>query len=210
MGGLNQQINLYREDAPGGALARGTRPLLVAVVGACAILVTLAAVGELYLSKIEQERENVAAKLDAQRARLESFRATLKKPEIDPFLESELSALQSQQRRLNTSLAMISRAQDEGARDVSAFFAGLARNTIEGLWFSNVGLSAGGSEVLLKGKTLQPELVPRLLQILADEKAFAGRTFRKGSFKRSDQEDENSPVEFELRSAATDEVGDAG
>lgn len=210
MGGLVQQVNLYRGESEAVTVSGSTRALLLAAVAAVVVVLVMAGAGELYLSDVQRQRDAVADKLDAQRAELEQFRQTLSAPAVDPFLESEIVSLRTQQRLLDTNLLMISRARQAGAQDVSDFFAGLARNRLDGLWFDAVGLSAGGSEVLLRGRTTQPALVPRLLQILAGEQAFAGRTFRKVSFLRSDRDDHDSPVEFELRSASSEEVSDAG
>lgn len=210
MGGLVQQINLYRGDKRGASVSNSTRALLAAGVGAIVVVLLLAGGGEFYLHDLQQRRAAVAAKLENQRARVEQFRTTLVAPTVDPFLEAEVDKLRAKQRYLNANLVTIARAQDAGASDVSGFFAGLARNTLDGLWFSSVGLSAGGEQVLLKGKAVEPALVPRLLQMLAAEQAFAGRAFRKVSFVRSVQDDTSSPVEFELRSASPDEVDDAG
>ena len=63
--------------------------------------------------------------------------------------------------------------------------------------------------MLLKGRTVGPELVPRLLQILAGEQAFAGRSFRKVTFERQESES-GALIDFELRSAQSEEIDDAG
>ena len=63
--------------------------------------------------------------------------------------------------------------------------------------------------MLLKGQALEPELVPQLLQTLAHEPAFSGRSFRKVTFERRDLE-VRQVVEFELRSAESGELDDAG
>ena len=173
------------------------------------MVVILAGAGEFYLSDVQSHRDAVAARLTAQRNEFERVKASLAAPGVDPFLESEIAALRHQQRRLNANLDAIGSLQNPKASVFSEFFGGLARHPVEGLWFSNVGLAAGGSEVLLKGVTTEPSLVPQLLQTLAAEKAFAGRTFRRVSLQRQDG-DASGPVEFELRSAVAEEGEDAG
>ena len=63
--------------------------------------------------------------------------------------------------------------------------------------------------MVLRGQTTEPALIPRLLQTLAAEKAFSGRTFRNVTFERR-EESPGAVVDFELRSAQAEEVGDAG
>lgn len=209
MGGLVQQVNLYRGDPKADAAGANARMLLFAGVGALLAVLVLAVAGEFYLHGIESDRNAIAAKLRAQQDTLAGMRETLIAPEIDPFLTAELQRLRQMQGDLNANLIAVSKHASTTADGFSEFFGGLARNTVDGLWFSNVGLMAGGREVLLKGQTTQASLVPRLLQTLAAERAFAGRTFRKVSFERNESEGD-ALVEFELRSANASEVEDAG
>ncbi len=206
---MTQQVNLYRVAPAATSTSRSTRLLLLAGIVSAVAVLGLAAVGELHLAQVRKQHDATAANLERQRADVARLRGSLVAPPLDPFLESELSALRAQLRVLNANLVAIDRERASASRHFSAFFASLARNHVPGLWFSNVGLSAGGSEVLLKGKTTQPALVPRLLQTLAGEQAFAGRTFRRVTFQREDDGD-GAVVGFELRSANAAEDGDAG
>lgn len=206
---MPQQINLYRGDESAQPMDASARLLLMSSVLALAAVLLVAGFGEYYLRSVRIQRDAVAQNLAVKNAELEALRDKLVAPAVDPFLEAELAGLARRQRHLNANLAAMSRHQSSRDAGFSAFFAGLARNPVNGLWFSNVGLSAGGNEVLLKGSTTQPALVPRLLQELAAEPAFAGRTFRRASFQRG-RDDDRGIVEFELRSGKAEEVGDAG
>lgn len=215
MGGLAgrtdtlQQVNLYRHRGATAASAGGTRRLLFAGVGALLLLVALGVGGEVYLYRLEAQRADVAAALHRQQAALAAMQQRIAEAAVDRFLEAELSRLREARARLQVNLGAIARHSARSRTGFSEFFAGLARNTLEGLWLDNVGLSAGGAEMRLKGQAVEPELVPRLLQALSAERAFLGRTFRKVSFERQPR-DAGSTVEFELRSAPAQEVGDAG
>lgn len=209
MGSLVQQVNLYRGHDSSDATGDGPKVLLFTGVGALVLVLMLAAAGELYLSGVTADRALVAENLRNREAQLARFESTLSSPEVDPFLQAELERLRRTQARLNTNLVAIARHTGTRSSGFSAYFSGLARNTLDGLWFNNVAVSAGGEEMLLKGQAIEPELVPRLLQTLAAEQAFAGRTFRKVSFERQ-QLDTGTVIDFELRSAQTEEVDDAG
>ena len=209
MGGLVQQINLYRgHDAANTADAK-VRVLLFTGVGALCLVLVLALAGELYLSGVAADRALVAENLRTREAALAKFASTLTTPVIDPHLEAELMRLREVKDNLNANLVAVAQQIGTRSNGFSAYFAGLARNTLDGLWFKNVALSAGGEEMLLKGRATEPELVPRLLQTLAVERAFAGRAFRNVSFERQELE-AGSLVDFELRSAQSEEVDDAG
>jgi hypothetical protein len=209
MGGLVQQINLYRgHDAKSTANAN-VRLLLISGVGAICLVLVLAIAGKIYMSGVAADRALVAESLRNREAELAKFSATFTVPAIDPHLEAELTRLRAVRDGMNTNLVLIARQTGTRSEGFSAYFGGLARNTLDGLWFNNVAVSAGGEEMLLKGRTVGPELVPRLLQTLAGEQAFAGRSFRKVTFERQESES-GALIDFELRSAQSEEIDDAG
>lgn len=209
MGGVAQQINLYRDKERSHAADAGARLLLVTVIGSVLVLVLIALVGEIYLHELTGDRVQVAERLQRQERALAEFNASLAPAPIDPHLEAELARLRDAQRYLNANLVALSGDAGVARGGFSEVFSGLARNTREGIWFSQLGLYGGGAEMRLKGRTTEPAMVPRLLQSLAVEPAFAGRTFRKVNFERHDSA-MGAVVDFELRSAASEEGDDAG
>jgi hypothetical protein len=207
--GPAQQVNLYRDRQSAKAAAAGARLLLFAGLAAVISVLLLAVAAEVYKARLENDRAAVAATLREKESALAQVRQQLAAAASEPFLEAELDRLREARDQLALSLNAIARHAAAGREGFSAFFVGLARNTLDGLWFDSVGLSAGGAEMLLKGHAVEPALVPRLLQALAAEQAFRGRAFRKVSFQRRER-DEHSTVEFELRSAPAPEVEGAG
>jgi hypothetical protein len=205
-----QQINLYRIPHENSMRKRSARFLVLVCVVVVGALVLLFGAGQYHLATVEEQRAVVAGELAERRAALAKLQDKLQPPQLDPFLEAERSALRLRQRHLNESLSALSRQQSTESVVFSSFFAGLARNPVEGLWFQSVSLSAGGEQVVLRGKTVDPALVPRLLQQLAAEQAFSGRTFRRANLQRSSEEAETRFLDFELRTAETGELHDAG
>ncbi len=209
MGSLVQQINLYRGNQSANGSTAQSRGLLLAGLGALVLVLVLAGAGELYLQQVASDRETVAQRLNTRQTELASFKSTLTPRAVDPHLESELSRLRETRDRINANLAAIAQHADSASGGFSDYFSGLARNTLDGLWLNNVAVSAGGSEMRLKGQAIEPELVPQLLRTLAAEQAFAGRAFRKVTFERRELKS-GEVVEFELRSAESGGPGDAG
>ena len=173
MGGLVQQINLYRgHDAKSTANAN-VRLLLISGVGAVCLVLVLAIAGEIYMSGVAADRALVAESLRNREAELAKFSATFTVPAIDPHLEAELMRLRAVRDGLNTNLMLIARQTGTRSEGFSAYFGGLARNTLNGLWFNTVALSAGGAAMMLKGRTVGPELEHRLIQTHAVFLAWA-------------------------------------
>lgn len=208
MGGLTQQVNLYRGPDPADASSSGARTLLFTGLAVLTAVLSLAIGGEFYLHWLDRERTVIAGGLQQQQIEMTRLADKLSKVQIDPVLQSELAGLRAARKAVQRDLAAIARHQ--GASDgFSSFFGGLARNTLDGLWLNNVGVAAGGAELRLEGQATAPELIPRLLQSLSAEPAFAGRSFREVLFERQEH-DSGAVVEFQLRSARGDEADDAG
>lgn len=204
-----QQVNLYRGGADKDKIDASARVLLLAGVGILLTVLLLALAGEFYLSRLTSERQQLAGQLRAQQAGVDRMRDSLPSLEPDPFLESELQRLQQSHRGLADNLALLRAHSMQQGAGFSPVFAGLARNTLDGIWLNKVGLADGGAGLWLRGQTSEPALVPRLLQTLAVEPAFQGRTFRKVTFERRTV-GERPLVDFELRSAQPGGEGDAG
>jgi hypothetical protein len=95
----------------------------------------------------------------------------------DPKLERELVALRG---RLGTR-SQIAEKLSEGLAPQSGGYAdylrGLARQTPSGLWLTGFSVGAGGQGMEIRGRTLDPALLPEYIRRLNAEKAFQGRSF---------------------------------
>lgn len=209
MGGVTQQVNLFRDHAGQKKLPAGVRLVLLSGVVATLAVVALAVGGEIYLAGIQAERDAVADALQQRHRQVETSRQAATALMPDPHLEAELERLGQTRRHLMSSLVAVSREQSGKAEGFAAFFAGLGRNATDGIWFRRVKLAAGGAEVVLNGQTVEPALVPRFLQTLAAEGAFEGLSFRDVLFERRTAE-QDVIVDFELRTAISEEGNDAG
>jgi len=206
MGSLKQQVNLYQRQAQVAPDAFSTHALMATLGLGVAILLVAWAVTAYQIHELEDEYQQTSRNLQATNQQLAQLKSRLPTVQPDPFLQSELTNLQASQTRLNHMIALISQQQSHSKQGFADYFRALARNTLDGLWLRDLQVSAGGEDLLLKGKALEPELVPRLLQKLVREPAFAGRSFREVRFQRASKE-QGSPMSFELRSRSVSKGG---
>jgi hypothetical protein len=210
MGSLSQQINLYRGAADAAATPASVRLLMLTGIGAILAVTVVAVAGEFMLSRIEADRVAVASALDARRQELAIYRSSRVMPPVDPHLEAELQRLNRTQRHLSASLIAVGRERALMASGFAGFFGGLARHTIDGLWFNRVSLKSAGRAVVLTGQAVEPQLVPRFLQVLSAEQAFSGLSFSDVVFERRNSDGDVAVIDFELRSSAQTGNDDAG
>jgi Tfp pilus assembly protein PilN len=209
MGGLSTlpQVNLYRGRSRGPALPPGARLLLFAGVALFVGVLLLAAAGEVYLAGVRAQQAEAAARLQTARQQLEAARSRLAPRAPDPFLQAEQARLQVALAQVRTTRRLLKAHEAGAGGGFAGIFAGLARNTVDGLWLRRIDLQAGGVGLSLSGSATEPALVPRLLQRLAHEPLFEGRSFREVEFTRVDPA--GRVIDFELRSALAGEVADA-
>ena len=79
----------------------------------------------------------------------------------------------------------------------------LARQNINGMWFTDLTLDDGGNKLALQGLTQRAELVPRFIQKLRSEESFEGHSFNV--FKMKSVPEKPTLLSFELR---TDDLGE--
>ena len=65
------------------------------------------------------------------------------------------------------------------------------------MWLTGISIQAGGENLNLQGSTYVAELVPRLLQRLAQEPSFTGVEFKTLLMQRVDK---STRINFDLRS----------
>lgn len=175
---MAQQINLFdpalkrqRNWLSLGNVA-GLAAGLIVVVGALgyaerralAPLATLSAGNE---TRIKAAREQVVA-LGQQMAN--------RKP--DPRLEQEVAARRFLLATRGEVLGLLRKSVGEEAGPPFAdYLRGFARQTLPGLWLTAFSLEARDGGMEIRGRTVDPALLPEYIRRLNNEPAFQGRAF---------------------------------
>lgn len=123
------------------------------------------------LATLGSERQTVAAQL-------KQAQETKAKLENNPELDAELEQLKSDVNFRRRLLATIVPNGDQDSHGFAEHLSGLARQHIDGMWFTEIQLHQGGQQLALLGETKAPEYLPQYLQKLADEPVFEGHRFR--------------------------------
>lgn len=182
-----QQINLYQPVFRKQPVTFSFNMLLIL------LLVSLLAMGGLYgIGGWQSAR--LAEQLSASRAQRDQLdqdvtrlAAQLPKPTVNKMLESELQQLTQKRKSGFALLNMLKSRIAANQEGFSGIFEGLARRSFPELWFTQVAITEAGTALTLKGKSLKPEWVPRLLQNLHQEPAFSERSFQVVELVRRDQ-----------------------
>lgn len=112
----------------------------------------------------EQQREQVVA-VGKQFSALGTSKA----------LEEEVPRAEEQLRRRRELVSEMTTNVGGNVEGFSGYLSALARQRIGGVWLTGIEISGKASELVIRGKALNAELVPAYVRSLSQEEVFAGR-----------------------------------
>lgn len=176
-GGVSQQINLYNPALRPRRDVLSASGLVMAASACLVLVLVIGAIGSSRLSARKVEAAQASGQLRVAQERVAMLAAKAKNAKPDPALQAQLDRLQEQSEARAGVLAVVEQGMSSPGTGYADVLRGLARQTVTGLWLTGVSLSAGGSNLELRGRTLDRTLVGEYLHRLNDEKAFTGRSF---------------------------------
>ncbi len=199
---MNQQINLYQPLFRRQKKVFTFRTLLQITAIAVLGMLLIYAYGHWQTRLLDQQLAQLQTREQTTVARLTTVSSQ----------HPDASAAQAGLARLRDSLAakqqLVARLANENIGNTQGFsaqMAGFARQTLNGLWLTDIELAAGGRELHLIGNTHAPELMPRYLQKLANEESLAGLRFREVRLSRPE---ESRYILFELATRLPDQANE--
>ena len=191
-----QQINLYQSCLQKKKTRLSSRQLLIAMVLVSGLMLGLGLVYSLQVGELEAELETVSAVQAAKMAQIETLQAQLQARRKNARLQAEVDTLMLEISNRQKVMKVLGEQRFGNIEGFTEHVSGLARQRLDGLWFTEVRISHGGQTLGLKGQTLKAELLPRYLQRLSTEMIFAGKAFETLSMSRN--QDRPSRMDFEL------------
>jgi len=191
-----QDINLLA-NAPGRSSPRPTaRQFAIALVALIVSGVIAGLWQESRRVSLEQTVQVLNADIDGVMMDLEERSQFLTERNADPALVTELKRREREVDDKSRVLDLLSGESVGNTAGFSAHLAALGRRHPEGLWLETIRIADGGRQLMLAGRTLQANLVPRFLGELQVEPALAGTTF--ATFTLSGGDNAHEPMYFAL------------
>jgi Fimbrial assembly protein (PilN) len=196
---MTANINLYdaslktRRDllGPGPALA------MVGIAVLCMALATGWVRGA--ASRLAPIAAEGAAALQARQAALQAAAESSAARKPDPEVQNAVASAQRTLRQRRAALQMLGASPVDSEGGFAARLEALARQSVEGLWLTSMVLRQ--DDVVLKGRAMQPQLIPVYVQRLDREPSLQGRAFKALEVVR--------PLEKAARGASAAAEGDA-
>lgn len=174
---MSQQINLFNPafqpqkhvlSAAQLALAAG-----VVVVG----IAGLALLGSLQTGQLQQQADAGLRQLEARQARVAAVNAEFAPRVKDATMDGQLIDADRKLAAMRHMTGALARGELGDTNGFAGYFKALARQSMQGLWLTGVTVDAGGAQIGIRGRALDPAMVPGYLNRLTSEPLMQGKSF---------------------------------
>jgi len=145
---------------------------------------------------------------DLQKQQFAKATAELNPEKIEAQLDQELKSTEAAVAVRRALLGEIRAGGSGAAYAYSEFLRAFARQTVQGLWLTNIQITEGSGQLNLSGRALQPDLIPVLITRLKEESLMRGRTLEALAISRTALGDgsKRTLVEFTVVSPGSSET----
>jgi Tfp pilus assembly protein PilN len=174
---VSQQINLFNPALEQQKKIFAARTMAQALVVLVVGVVALAFYGQAHVAALQKLADAGAAQLAKKQARLASVASEFAPRPQSPALQGELAETETRLASLRKVAGVLDRGELGNTDGYSDYFKALARQNVEGLWLTGVSVGAAGNEIGVRGRALDPALLPGYLARLTHEKTMQGKAF---------------------------------
>lgn len=174
---MSQQINLYEDRLrPSTSLATGNN-LGLCTLSAIAVIAALSVYVSVEATNKTEAAATVQKQLLAEQEKLTTLTQRAGQRKISPALLGELENTKAMLAVRSEVIATLDSGKLGNSTGFSAFMSGFARQTQVDLWLTGFQVVAGGDEIEIRGRVLDPAKLPAYVQRLSSEPIFQGRSF---------------------------------
>lgn len=212
---MSQQINLYN---PAFAYKRelfSARSIGTALGVLALGMALLGGYAQWRVTLLQREAAAAGAQLEQAQARLAQASSEFAPRKPDPALQARLAESRERLSSLQKVAAIVDKGGLGNTQGYAEYFRALARQGIDGLWLTAVNVEGAGAEIGVRGRALDPALVPGYIGRLRSEPVMQGKTIGslaidqgqaggEGQGGRAAPVPAASFVEFQFQSAAVE------
>lgn len=174
---MAQQINLYD---PALLRKRDWLALANIVLGAGILAVLVAGAGFVTrggLSELQVQTTTIEVQLKTMREQVLVLGQRVAERRVDPRLERELATVRQLAEARGVVLETLRQRLASDEPPFADYLRGLARQSMNGLWITGFVWDAASDGLEIRGRTLDPALLPEYIRRLNREPAFRGQAF---------------------------------
>lgn len=172
---MSQQINLILPELRPRFDWLALPVVAGAALAGLLLLVAMAALTAMTADGLKTREINVRNQLAALQQQVQSLGRTLGARQADTTLDKQIAAARLAVSQRQEVLNVIAQGDVAGSSAYSGLLQGFSRQIVEGVWL--VGFSFAQKDVEIRGRLIDPALLPTYINRLNGEPAFAGRRF---------------------------------
>lgn len=130
-----------------------------------------------YVSEMKQQAMQSIEMQNSTQAQLVQLITASGAATTSKLLENDVAQSEMQLKARRQILEMIKKGDLGNTQGFSEYLRALSRQTTDGLWITRFQVSGAGDDMMISGRTLQPDQVPVFIHQLKQEKVMAGKTF---------------------------------
>lgn len=174
---MKQQINLFNPAFQPQKQVLSSATILLALGAVIAGVAIFVVLGRMEAAELRQQAAASATQLEQRQARLASVNREFAPRRQDATLGAQIAEAEIQLAAMRHISGALSRGELGDTSGFAGYFKALARQGVQGLWLTGVTVGAGGAQIGIKGRTLDPAMVPGYLNRLTHEPLMQGKTF---------------------------------
>lgn len=174
---MSQQINLYDPE-----LLRKREFLTLSnlVVMGTTLLMLVGIMGSWERSRLkvfETEARLLAPQLKGMQEQTVAISRMIGGSKVNPKIEADLAAARAVLEVRGNVVTALKKGVGGEASSFGEYLRGLARQTPAGLWLTGFAVAEDGAAMEIRGRMVDPALLPEYVKRLGAEKAFQGQAF---------------------------------
>jgi hypothetical protein len=174
---VTQQINLFNPAFQPQKKILTATTMALALVMLVAGIFALASYGKMQTKRLQHEADLGATRLEQRQARLNTVNTEFAPRKKSTELDAEIAEAQVQLAALRNVSGILERGELGDTTGYAGYFRALARQSAQGLWLTGVTITNSGRDIGIKGRTVDPAMVPGYLNRLTQEPLMQGKSF---------------------------------
>lgn len=172
---MSQQINLILPALRPKFDWLGLPVVAVAALFGLVLMVAWSVIGLLQVNSLKEREAATRSQLANLQQQIQSLGQSLGARRGDATLQHQIDATRLAVLQRQEVLTTVAQGDLAGGNSYSGLLQGFSRQGMEGVWL--VGFGFAGKDIEIRGRLVDPSLLPRYINRLNDEAAFAGRQF---------------------------------
>lgn len=183
---MSQQINLFNPIFRQQKKYFSSKTMAQALGVICLACLLLGIDGTIRARRLQAQSAQVDALLLARQEKLADYKVQYAPRVKDATLPAQIAAAQMELTMLTSAATTLQQGGFGDTRGFSEYFRAFARQSVDGLWLTEVKIAAGGAQLGVRGRALDAELVPAYIRRLGSETIMRGKTFASLEIDRPD------------------------